>query len=78
MKRIDIYLGDTKDGIDYPEDIKTIKSCIPELKYVSDARVQEMYRDYSDQMYSAGWMNLGYEILAFKIWLETDTGEIDD
>ena len=88
MKRIDYFLSGAEKPIEYPEDIKKLKEYFPELKALSDSKVQEIYREYSEDYYCAGWLILTEdsrkefsEYLQGEMWWEGsffDQGESDE
>ena len=71
MSRLTRKLNGT-DPIEYPEDVLRFKTEIPELALVPDGIVQELYREYSDQL-CAGWLIIDdYTIKDFSVFLNDD------
>ena len=57
----------------YPEDMQKILNYLNEngTVYVSGEAIEKLYRQFSDDMYCAGWMGVSEErIEEFANWLE--------
>ena len=69
MRKLDELLN-TDEYIDHPEDIQKIKEIIPELRKYSGGQVQTFYREFSDDVYCAGWIDTDIEhVYRFARWL---------
>ena len=79
MKRIDVYLGKSPaPPVNYPGDVKLMKSEIPELSSLSDLQVDLLYRQYSDCNYCASWLSVTQDSIDdFKNWLNGEYTEFD-
>ena len=78
MRKLDRLISNYK-GIDYPEDIERIKRIVPELQYYNDEYIERFYISFSDDVYSAGWMECTNErVYEFARWLECDYNYQDD
>ena len=67
-----IYIKNASACYDHPEDIGAILSYLAEKGKIlcSDETVERMYREFSDDMYAAGWMCVDERILEeFSDWL---------
>lgn len=60
------------DDFEYPEDMKQILSYLNKVGeiHVSNKTIEKLYRDYSDDIWCAGWMEIDSNILfEFANWL---------
>lgn len=58
--------------IEFPQDVATLRSAIPELAHLPDFAIQAYYEAYSDT-YAAGWLIVDAErIDSFRSWLMED------
>lgn len=60
----------------YPDQLAKLRAAIGHTDpYLSDEDLEELYRDYSDREWCAGWIGLGDETLAgFIEWLQKPEG----
>lgn len=79
MRKLDQLLN-TDEYIDYPEDIRKIKEIIPELRKYSDGQVQQFYKEFSDDVYCAGWMIIDQAECAYRFarWLGCYYEEVEE
>lgn len=65
-----------KGAVEYPEDVALFRSRIPLLALCTDHEIQDLYREYSDDMYSAGWMMVDPDMVSrFESWLARQVGQ---
>jgi len=70
MTKLEQIIRDDLGFIRHPNDITVLKKEIPELAHLSDSFVQEIYSDWSEWHYCAGWHILTDEIVEeFKAYL---------
>lgn len=57
--------------INYPEDITRLRQRLPLLlNGFNDREVQTLYSDFSEDLYSAGWMKMDEDLIqSFARWL---------
>jgi len=46
------------DPIRWPDDIAVLKEQIPELQFLSDYTIQNLYSNWSEDYWAAGWLIL--------------------
>jgi len=72
MNRLEVWLKGTFK-IEYPEDISKLKAGIPELMDVNDSLIQQMYAQWSEDYYCAGWLIMSEgTVEEFRSWLLSD------
>jgi hypothetical protein len=72
MKRIE-YLTTDNWRASWPDDIEALRAVIPEFEGLTDKQIDDIYRDFSDDMWAAGWMGLaGYVFEELRQWLSED------
>lgn len=68
-----VYTKNKAGGYRYPEDMKRILDYLSEhgTLHVSGSTVEEMYGDFSEDRYCAGWMSVDDDLLEeFADWLD--------
>lgn len=55
MTKLEWLLGRNED-IRHPHDVARLKREIPEISQLPDMLVQQLYSDWSEDHYAAGWM----------------------
>ncbi len=77
MRRLDVLMDKGDQTLcEYPWDVALIKKAIPELETLTNRQVERFYRDYSEDMYCAGWLIVTEDgVDSFKNWLEMDIKE---
>lgn len=71
MRRIDRLLGN--DKCDYPGDVRQLRMYVTEIRHLADSEVERLYKEFSDDMYAAGWMRVDrYTCNSFQSWLNHD------
>lgn len=75
-----VYAKKSSPRYSYPEDMKAILDYLNEhgTLYVKENTIEDLYRDFSDEKYCAGWMGvvdshsrINYDLLErFADWLE--------
>ncbi len=59
--------------ISYPIDVLILKEAIPQLAIFKDNVVQDLYVNFSDEVYRAMWIHLDDNMIKeFRIWLFLD------
>lgn len=70
MNRLERYFNGV---VDHPEDVDMLIREIPELQTALRRCVEDLYRDYSAEQWSAGWLNGpdfdGPDVDGFRTWL---------
>ena len=68
-----VYVKNAAPGYDYPEEMEKILEYLNahgELR-VSGKTVERLYREFSDEIYCAGWICVNaYRLEEFADWLE--------
>lgn len=66
--RLEAYLK--SKPVEFPDDIKVLRSEIPEIGFLSDVQIDELYSDFSTAIFAAGWMDIKMiDTMRFRNWL---------
>jgi hypothetical protein len=64
------------DGPSYPHDIEELRRRVPMLDALTDGAIDHLWREFSDQRYAAGWMNIDMvDMGLFKEWLNESAAD---
>lgn len=71
------YLLSIDGAVAYAQDVSAIQAGIPELRLMRADAVEALYTQFSQEEYSAGWMNLSASLIErFRRWLTHGWGLI--
>ena len=63
----------------YPDDIAKLRAAIPELVDATDLQIQEMYEEWSEWFWAAGWLRIDKGVAEeFKEWILGEAEAKDD
>ena len=60
--------------IEFPEDVEKLTHEITEIGWLNEYYVEELYEDFSDEMYCASWLDLEGHVKDFEKWLDAEPG----
>lgn len=73
MTNLEAFLNPQPHKINFPEDVAEIKAKITQLQGLTDFQVQELWSDWGEGYYCAGWLIVSDDtIKEFETWLNQD------